>query len=101
MFKFIPDYSGIGELMRSDEVRQALAHTSEEMLPIAQGLAAQANLPAYAAALRVEDGTRPKGRPFSRLIADDPDATAIEHGDTHVPRRRILGQTANAVARSR
>jgi hypothetical protein len=93
-FKFVPDHAGIGEIMRSDEVRAGLHATAEALLPKAEALAKDANLPEYAASLRVEDGTRPKGRPYSRLIADDPAATAHEHGDTHVERRRILGQTA-------
>ena len=98
-FKYLPDYAGVGELMRSDAVTEALSEVSAKMLPEARSLAAAANLPEYAAALRVEDGVRPKGRPFSRVIADDPAATAHEYGDGHVPRRRILGQVAASVAK--
>jgi hypothetical protein len=96
-FKFIPDYSGVGEIMRDEAVLAALHTTAAEILPKAVSLAEAATLPEYAAALRVEDGIRPKGRPFSRVIADDPQATAVEYGDGHVPRRRILGQAANSV----
>jgi len=93
--EFIPDYEGIGELMRSADVRAALHDTAEQVWARAKSFAGEAKLDAYEASLRVEDGTRPKGRPFSRVVADDASAEAIEWGDTHVARRRILGRAAN------
>lgn len=93
--EFIPDYAGIGDVMRSDEVRAALHDTAEQVWARAKSFAGEAKLDAYEASLRVEDGTRPKGRPYSRVVADDASAEAIEWGDTHVVRRRILGRAAN------
>lgn len=92
---WVPDYSGIREVMQSDKVREALHHHAEQILPRAKELAKAAKLPEFAVSLKVEDGTRPKGRPYSRVTADHPDGEKIEWGDTNTNRRRILGQAAN------
>lgn len=100
-WKLYLPYDAIGEVMRSEGVRHELKVKADDMLPEAVKLAEGANLPAYAAALRVEEGERPKGRPYADLIADDPTATAVEWGDTDVERRRILGQVGNVQVNTR
>lgn len=94
-FVFIPDPDGIRELMQSDEIRAELHDVAEKILPVAQRLAGAAKQHAFQAALKLQDGTRPKGRPYSRVIADYPDGEKVEFGDTAHARRRILGQAAN------
>ncbi len=94
-FEFVADFQGIGEVMRSDQVQAALHDAAVPILARAKALAGQAKLDEYEKSLRIEDGVRPKGRPFSRVVADHQDATAIEWGDTNVKRRRILGEAAN------
>lgn len=94
--EFVADFGGIGELMRSEQVRAALHDAAIPILVRAKALAGQAKLDEYEKSLRIEDGVRPKGRPFSRVVADYQDATAFEWGDTNKGRRRILGEAANA-----
>lgn len=93
--ELVVDFEGIGELMRSEQVRAALHDAAVPILARAKALAGQAKLDEYEKSLRIEDGVRPKGRPFSRVVADHPDATAFEWGDTNTSRRRILGEAAN------
>lgn len=94
--KYVPDYDGLKELLADPAIVAALHEVAaQQILPAAKALAQQAKLPEYAASLRVEDGVRPKGRSYSRVIADDPNATAVEYGDNDTERRRILGRAAN------
>lgn len=95
MILFVPDAHGIGETMRDDEVREALHRQAEKILPQAKRLASAAKLPQLAAAMEIEDGTRPRGRPFSRVIVNHHEGEKHEFGDNNTTRRRILGQAAN------
>ena len=93
--EFVPDYEGIGEVMRSEAVAAELHRVAETVLSRARSLASQQGETAFANALRVDDGVRPKGRPYSRVVADDAAAEGVEFGsNTHPIRRRILGQAA-------
>ncbi|MGW5737016.1 hypothetical protein [Streptomyces sp. NPDC055261] len=92
--RFEPDPRGIGEVMRSGQVRRALRQVADTIEPRAKSLARAEVSEDFAEAIYVEEDTRPRGRPTARVIADREDAEAIEFGDTNRERRRILGRAA-------
>jgi len=100
-FKYVPDPSFFAQINQYQAVQDELHAVAEKILPKAVALATEAGETAFAASLRVEDGIRPKGRAYSRVIADFDGATAVEHGDNNVERRRILGQAANTQVNTR
>ena len=93
--RFEPDPRGIGEVMRSTQVRRALKQVADTVEPRARALARAEVSEEFADAIRVEEDTRPRGRPTARVIADRDDAEAVEFGDTNQERRRILGRAAH------
>jgi acyl-CoA reductase-like NAD-dependent aldehyde dehydrogenase len=92
--RFEPDPRGIGEVMRSGQVRRALRQVADAIEPRAKTLARAEVSEDFAEAIYVEEDTRPRGRPTARVIADRADAEALEFGDTAQERRRILGRAA-------
>lgn len=80
----------IVEAMQAQETRDALAAKAQQIASRAAQIA-QGEDPAYDIDVRVESGTRPKGRPYSRVVADD---LAQEWGTSNTERRRILGRAA-------
>ncbi|WP_394621299.1 hypothetical protein JNUCC0626_20040 [Lentzea sp. JNUCC 0626] len=70
-------------------VRATLARTAREVAARAQALARQENAEAT---ISVEDGTRPKGRSYSRVVADD--YADHEFGTAKRKRTRLLGRAA-------
>jgi len=92
--RFKADPRGIGEVMRSAQVRQGLRTVADRIEPRAKTLARAEIGDDFADAIRVEEDTRPKGRPTARVIADREDAEQHEFGDTNTARRRILGRSA-------
>lgn len=92
--RFEPDRAGIGEVMRSAQVRAALRQVAAAIEPRAKSLARAEVGSEFADAIRVEEATRPRGRPTARVIADREDGEAVEFGDTNQERRRILGRAA-------
>lgn len=94
--RYVPSFSGIGEASAiAAAADDAIAHVAEQVLAATQSLAADDDeLTQFGAALRIDTGTRPKGRGYRRVIADTPDGEALEWGDNVTTRRRILGQAA-------
>ena len=78
------------DAMQSQPVRAALHNRAEKILNRGKQLAAQ-NEDTQGMSLWIEDGTRPKGRPFSAVKANDADQ---EHGTMYREKRRILGRAA-------
>lgn len=93
--RFRPDYKGIGVLMRSREVRDELPPVAEAVRDRAKAIANSAGDSDLADSYRVEEGTRPRGRPYARIITDHERAEGAEYGDEGVDRLRILGRAAN------
>lgn len=87
--RVVQNYAGIGEVMRLPKVRAALRSQ-------AGGIAAKARSLDAAeggdATISVEEGTRPRGRPYARAVSDDADG---EFGTSKTARRRVLGRAAN------
>lgn len=77
-------YDGMGEVMRLDEVRSALAARAEGIAGRARSLSASENV---TSSIGTESGTRPRGRSFARVVSD---AAAAEFGSAKTPRRRLL-----------
>ena len=82
-------YRLIQEVQQHPRVRLALRRKRDELLREAQVIARQegANI-----TLTTSDGTRPKGRSYSRLSAPSTD----EFGDSRTKRIRLLGRVARA-----
>jgi hypothetical protein len=92
--RFEPDPRGIGQVMRSAQVRRALRQVAGAIEPRAKSLARAEVSEEFAEAIYVEEDTRPRGRPTARVIADREDGEAVEFGDNAQERRRILGRAA-------
>lgn len=88
------DYRAIGEVMRSRPVRDALAARARPIAAAARGIAQGEGLEEMADAIVVEEGTRPRGRPYAQVVADHPRGTEFEFGSSRVDARRVLGRAA-------
>lgn len=103
---FLPDFQGIKDVMALPEVTDATLKVAETIYATAHADAASQGLTDYAALLKVEQGTRPKGRTYSRVTAQDTQAgedggappaispSVYEWGSEQIRRRRILGKAA-------
>lgn len=78
----------IVEAMQSQPTRDALEKKARELASRADALGASEGVEIEAS---VSSGTRPKGRPFSRVESSNVDQ---EWGDRYTERRRILGRVA-------
>lgn len=78
----------IVQAMQSAETRAALEEKAYKLANRADTLGAQEGVEMET---RVEEGTRPKGRPFANVVSDNVDQ---EWGDRYTERRRILGRVA-------
>lgn len=76
--------------MQSQPVRDALRVRAEQIKDRAEALKSESVF-TEDTNLTVSSGTRPKGRPYSRVTSDNPDA---EHGTMKSPKIRLLGKAA-------
>lgn len=81
-------YEFVRAAMQSDPVRAALEEKAHNLANRAESLGASEDVDM---ACSVESGTRPKGRPFSRVVSDN---VSQEWGDRWTERHRILGRVA-------
>jgi hypothetical protein len=88
------DERGLTAIMRLPEVRAALHNKAEEIAARARPIAASEIDDDFASEIRVQDETRPSGRPVSKVIATRDDAPDHEWGSTNTQRRRVLGRAA-------
>lgn len=77
------------QIIQSKKVRDALAQKAEQLAAHARSLAAEERVDTK---IEVVNGTRPKGRPYSRVTSSN---LAAEHGDSWTRRARILGRTVH------
>ena len=87
-------YRQIGEVMRSQPVRDALAERARPIAAAARSIAAAEGLHEMAGAITVREGTRPRGRPYAQVVAEHPRATEWEFGSSAIDARRVLGRAA-------
>lgn len=80
----------IEEAMRSKAVRDGLAAKADKVAAAAKSIA---SAEAPKTEITREDGTRPKGRPYSRVLSSDMDG---EWGTAFTEQRRILGRAAGS-----
>jgi hypothetical protein len=79
------NYEFVQQILQSPGVRRKLAEVADRKARQAVAVAASERV---AVPVLREDGTRPKGRPYSRIsIPAD-----YEHGTSRVQRLRILGR---------
>lgn len=78
----------ITRAMQSPAVRQALKVTADRIAGQANGIISGEGLQTITAV--VESGTRPRGRPYSRVVIEG--GARFEWGTQKVGRRRILGR---------
>lgn len=76
--------------MQSQPVRDALKVRAEQIKNRAEMLKGD-SVHTENTNLEVSSGTRPKGRPYSRVTSDNPDA---EYGTMKSPKIRLLGKAA-------
>jgi hypothetical protein len=85
-----PLYLQLRRVMKSERVRSKLAEVADRMEARAQHLALEDTADdAEDVQIGREDGTRPAGRPYSRVTA----SLDQEFGTSKVARRRILGRS--------
>lgn len=82
----------IVEAMQSKAVRDGVAARADRIASRAEKIAREEEVEVT---ITRTDGTRPKGRPFSRVTSDNVDA---EWGTSKTARSRIMGRAANEVA---
>lgn len=87
--------AGIREAMQGPQVRAGLSARAAPIAARARQLAASQGLTAVGAGIRVEDGTRPRGRPFSAVVSPNSAAVEAEHGATPTTRRRLIQRAAD------
>lgn len=88
------DYRAIGAVMQSRPVRDALVERARPIAASARAIAAAEGLEEMAAAIGIEEGTRPRGRPYAQVVADHPRGTEYEFGSSAIEARRVLGRAA-------
>lgn len=85
-FKLYP--GALGQVMRSPEVRAALRAEAERVGAAAERIAQETD---YEFDHQIVEDTRPRGRPYARVLSADADQ---EFGTWGRKRRRILGRAA-------
>lgn len=78
----------VREAMQSAAVRAALHRKAVEVEARAKSIAGTEGL---SGEMSVKDGTRPKGRPYSRVTYTNSEQ---EYGTQFVPKARVLGRAA-------
>ncbi|MFC5992947.1 hypothetical protein ACFQE5_01830 [Pseudonocardia hispaniensis] len=88
--RFTVHFEGVGEVMRAPGVRAELRAAAGRVAGRARSIAAAEGV---AASITTSDGTRPRGRPYSRVASDRPDA---EFGSSKSARLRVLGRAVES-----
>lgn len=83
----VSTYQFVQQVMQSPRVRKALEKKARTGAGITNRTTAAKGMSARAS---VSSGTRPRGRPYSRISLSGGD----EYGDYKAPRRRVLGLVA-------
>lgn len=93
--RFRANYKGIGKMLTSPQMQQAMRTRAEQVQRRAESLAPR-ETGEYGASFRVEvdvrEGAKPRAR--ARVINDSPAAPYVEWGTSRTPRYRVMGRAA-------
>lgn len=78
-------YRQLARIEKSSGFRAKLSRVADDVAGRAEGIAAAEGVDAK---IRRESGTRPRGRPYERVLAD----AEQEHGSSRTARKRVLGR---------
>lgn len=104
--KFRASYSGIGALIRSAEMQQAMLRMAERIKSKAESTAPvgdpkeDSHAGRYRDSFKVEsgrDGGRNKDRAYGRVLNDSPEAFYVEYGSSKVAAHHTLLNAAHSV----
>lgn len=98
--RFSSDYALVRSVMQSQKVRAKLAEVAAPGPGIAN---ARAKSEGVSISAQLSHGTRPRGRPYSRISFSGgvprPDYDPRSPNDSWRARRRVLGMVANSLSR--
>jgi hypothetical protein len=89
------NYAGIREVQQLPVVRAALSARSRPIAARARSIAAGQGSRAIADSITTEDGTRPKGRSYSRVVSRPTAEVQRDRTATPTARRRVLARAAD------
>lgn len=95
--RFRVSYKGIGEILRSEQMKREMQARGDQVKAAAEALA-PVDTGNYAASFRVESGIREgkTRRATAKVINDSPHASYVEWGTSRTPRHRVMGRAAGA-----
>lgn len=95
--KFRGNYKGIGQILRSPQMQQAMENRAERVKARAVA-SSPVDSGEYVQSFRVEGSIRPgrSSRAIAKVINDSPHATFVEWGTSKTPRYRVMGRAAGS-----
>lgn len=94
--KFNASYKGIGQILRSEQMKREMKARADQIKAEAEALA-PVDSGNYVESFRVETEIR-KGatiRAIAKVINDSPHAAYVEWGTSRTPRHRVMGRAAS------
>lgn len=94
--KFNASYKGIGQILRSEQMKREMKARADQIRAKAEALA-PVDSGNYVESFRVETEIR-KGsttRAIAKVINDSPHAAYVEWGTSRTPRHRVMGRAAS------
>lgn len=96
--RFVHNPEWLPDWLSSDDVRSILSEKGDEVRAAALAYAApHIRTGEFESSIRKEDGTYRTGRPYSRVISDDPAVLSIEFGTKHSEAVRALGRAIRSI----
>jgi hypothetical protein len=96
--RFNPDFRGLGELLRSQEMQTAMRATASKIAEAARATA-PVDSGEYRDSFEVSSGVResPSRRAYGRVINETPYAASVEFGNSQgSPAQHVLGRSIDA-----
>ncbi|MCF7550973.1 hypothetical protein [Pseudonocardia sp. WMMC193] len=89
------NFDGIRQVMQLPVVREALTARARPIAARAAAIASGQGLPEVSSSIDVENGTRPRGRTYSRVVSAPPNSLTRGQSVSSTDRRRILARAAD------